>query len=157
MLPNATTLWIVKVCAVGVIACVLWLHGNGKGRDAVQAAWDADKAAAAIEYASALRDARDREMEVQAAYDAAAADWEKHRESIESQRDKLAADLRAGRERLQPWWECKAERVPDTADAAPVADGQAELRAASAAAVVSIAAQCDAHVAGLQALIVGER
>lgn len=73
--------------------------------------------------------------------------------------DKLAADLIAGRQRFNRMWsQCQA--VPAAGSAAASAgtpDGATDDRAESAGRIVRAAAECDAQVRGLQALIIEER
>lgn len=69
--------------------------------------------------------------------------------------DHVAADLRAGNQRLQDHWAgCRATAaLPGTAAAAAELARSAELRAASAGRVIAVGAECDASVSRLQSAI----
>jgi len=113
-----------------------------------QAAEQAQKLARAAEQASA-----------KAANDAAAA-YERGKHDAEESSRQLIADLRAGTVRLRKLWEgCPAgsSGVPSTAPGAGEPDAAADDRAASAGRIVRAAAECDAQVRGLQALIHSDR
>jgi hypothetical protein len=72
--------------------------------------------------------------------------------------ERVAADLRAGALQLRQRWQgCEARHLPGPAAPASVADADADDRAASAGRIVRAAAECDAQVEGLQALIRADR
>lgn len=165
MFPNTVTLWIVRMCATGIVLLLIWLwgeaHGAGKWKGKFETAVATHKlvlddlaektAAAAAEakraakVAQSERKANDERFLVeQGRAERAAAD--------------LAAALRAGRQRLQPWWTCPAR--PAEGDAAALAggqDGQAELRAGSASRIVAAADRADRWIEWLQAELTSTR
>ena len=132
-----------------------WAYGNGYSAANARAEKIIGEFAKAE--AKAQEDARIREQEILAGHHAAAQKWETQRDEIEAERDALAGRIAAGNQRLQPWWECPASGVPDTAGAAAVADEVARLRAESAARAVAAAEQCDAQIRGLQAVVRADR
>jgi len=72
--------------------------------------------------------------------------------------ERVAADLRAGTLKLRQRWQgCEARHVPSATPAAGKPDGEADDRAESAGRIVRAAAECDAQVQGLQALIQADR
>lgn len=93
------------------------------------------------------------------AKEAIAAQYLEELNNAQSKGDRLAADLLAGDVRFRKLWaQCQA--VPATGNAAAGAgapDGATDDRAASAGRIVRAAAECDAQVRGLQALILAER
>ena len=70
--------------------------------------------------------------------------------------NRLAADLRAARQRLRAPWQCPSS-VSGAAASAARPDAGADDRAASAGRIVGAAAACDAQVRGLQAILRFER
>ena len=76
----------------------------------------------------------------------------------QAERD-LAAALRAGTQRLQPWWgaNCPGAAEGDAASAAGGQDAAADLRAASASRVVGIADRADRWIGWLQAELISTR
>lgn len=84
-----------------------------------------------------------------------AATYEEDKTNAQATANRLAADLRAERERLHPRWQATAcpaaDAVPGTADPARLADGGAADRADSAGRIVGVAAAADAQIKGLQA------
>lgn len=88
---------------------------------------------------------------------------DKRYDDAQAQADKaerdLAAALRAGTERLQPWWgaNCPGAAEGDAASAAGGQDAAADLRAASASRVVGIADRADRWIGWLQAELISTR
>jgi hypothetical protein len=123
----------------------------------VQAAWDKERAALAQAAAAASEAARGEERRAAEALAAAAAD---HLKGIEDAKDKerrVVAGLRANVVRMRRQWAGCEHRMPQAAASASEPDDAAELRIESAARIVRAAAQCDAHVSGLQSALRGER
>lgn len=93
------------------------------------------------------------------AQEAVSAQYLEELNNAHSKGDRLAADLLAGDVRFRKLWaQCQA--VPATGHAATgtgAPDGATDDRAASAGRIVRAAAECDAQVRGLQALILAER
>jgi hypothetical protein len=114
--------------------------------------------------ASDLRDTKaalSAERAQRAAAETIAAKYEQDKSNAQAASDRVVADLRAGRERFRSLWaECAsrpAGGVPGAPAGASEPDGQADDRAASAGRIVRAAAECDAQVRGLQALIRADR
>lgn len=113
--------------------------------------------------AKALADfeARARAQEHRHAADMARIDQE-HRERLSDAQeaaDRVVAGLRAGNLRLQERWRgCGGSTdVPDTGAGSPELDAAARDREEGARDLVHAAAQCDAQVRGLQAVIRADR
>ncbi|HEV2679152.1 MAG TPA: hypothetical protein VGV14_01505 [Rhodanobacter sp.] len=87
----------------------------------------------------------------------AANQYEQDKTDAEATASQLAADLRAERVRLRPVWRCPAANVPGIATGAGQPDAAASDRAESAARVVRAAAESDAQIRALQAILTAER
>lgn len=83
--------------------------------------------------------------------------YERDKAHALDQKDRVIADLRSGAVSLRPQWRCPASPMPDTPGSTQAVDDAADLREADAGSLVSIAAACDAHVRGLQAILTKER
>ena len=101
------------------------------------------------------REARAKESEQRAELDALASKHEQEKARVQAEHDRLVADLRAGTVRLQRRWQgCEtAARVPIAPASAGEPDGGTADRIESAGRIVRAAAECDAHVRGLQSAI----
>lgn len=87
--------------------------------------------------------------------DGVAAIYEQRMTDARKTADRVAADLRAGTERLREHWQgclATADLSGAASSAAGIDDG-AELRRQGAGDLVSVAAECDAQVTGLQSAI----
>ncbi len=89
--------------------------------------------------------------------EAVATQYEQEKADAESKGAAVADGLRAGNLRLQQRWAGCEARVSDLVASPGQPDGAADDRAASAGRIVLAAAQCDAQVRGLQALILSDR
>jgi hypothetical protein len=153
--------WVL-ICVVFTAGTLTGWTGNGWRLDArhasAQAAWNEERAALARAAADASEAARTEERRRGEAMAKAAAD---HLRRVEDAKDKarhVAADLRADVVRLrQQWAGCETRRVSGVAAGAAESDDTARLRIEGAARIVRAAAECDAHVAGLQSALRGER
>lgn len=151
--------------ALGAVAALLlgtWWHGHSQGYDAGFAAeqkkYDAHIAADAAADENARRTARLYEYHLALAQNAASNSYEEGKRDAEANANTLAAELRAGTVRLHRRWAgCEAERRADTAAHSGELDAGAQDRAASAGRIVRAAAECDAQVRGLQAILMAER
>lgn len=85
--------------------------------------------------------------------------YEEGKAAAQAAADRVAADLRAGNLRLQQRWaSCAATAsLSGATGAASAPDAGADDRAASAGRIVRAAAECDAQVKGLQALVKSDR
>lgn len=88
-----------------------------------------------------------------------AAEHEEAKNEIERQAAADLADLRSGNLRLHDRWQaCAAtSRLPAVESAASLANDRADDRSASAVRAVRAAAECDATVKGLQAVVRADR
>jgi hypothetical protein len=121
--------------------------------EAARAQWQADLDA---DRAESEREARDIEAAHRSALAAVETHYQQELEDAQSRADHLVSDLRAGNVRLRSLWQgCEnaAARVPATATTPAGVDALAELRAAAAARIVRVGAQCDAQIRGLQAAL----
>ncbi len=101
--------------------------------------------------------ARETEQRHGAVMDAVA---QQHQRDIQHAQDtyvRTVADLRSGALQLSNRWSCPATGLPRTPARPSQPDGGADDRAESAGRVVLAAAQCDAQVRGLQAVVIGDR
>ncbi len=156
---RAGLMLLAAVLALALVwAAYAWAYdrGHDAGSAEVQAQFDDYKAQAAEDAATARSEARAKESEHRAALVAVAAQYEKEKADALAAQVRVADDLRSGALRLRRQWqgcESAAARVPATAGAAPVADGDAELRSRGAGDLVGIGARADAQVRGLQAAL----
>lgn len=112
---------------------------------------DADIAKASAE---AQKTARETERKLQASAEDAAAQYEKGKNDANTAADALLVDLLTRNVRMRPAWQCPASaRVPATAATARELNAADADRAASASRIVRAAADCDAQVTALQALV----
>lgn len=121
---------------------------------------DADQLRAELEFAAAANYALVETLDAERAKAAELADiaakYEQEKTDAQAAADRTIADLRAGNVRLQNRWAgCPA--VPQATPAAGQPDGAADDRIESAGRVVRAAAECDAQVRGLQALVMADR
>lgn len=121
---------------------------------------DIKKLRADLELAAAANDALVETLDAERAKAAELADiaakYEQEKTDAQAAADRTIADLRAGNVRLQHRWAgCPA--VPQATPAAGQPDGAADDRAESAGRIVRAAAECDAQVRGLQAVILADR
>lgn len=138
----------VQTWRVGVYKLALQQTATAKAkveRDAAKAATAASEAARASERAQA-----DRLADIGRQH-------EQDRAHAQAEIDRLADDLRRGAVRLRAWWDCPAAGLSAADAATGVGDDAAELRRASAARIVGIADECDAHVRAAQAVIQDDR
>ena len=123
-----------------------------------EAAWQKERAALAKSETAASEAARKEEQQIGAGLNAAAADYLKEKDNAKDQESRLIAELNADVVRLRKLWRgCETHRLSEASRSAAELDAEAGLRAASAAAVVRAAAECDAHVSGLQRALSAER
>ena len=138
---------------------LLWYRGQ-----AANAAAEQETAEARMQALQAERDALVAVLDVERVrahqLNEIADRYERERDDAQQHADKLAADLRAGAIRLRQRWQapaCPAGDMPATAASASEFDAAAADRAESAARIVRAAAECDAQVRGLQAVIRADR
>lgn len=150
-------LWVWAVIA---LVGTGWLYGNhqkgvglAKGRAELAAHLAEDKAATEkFNAETAKKDAAQAEALRQVGFQ-----YERDKAHALDQKDAVIRDLRAGKLSLRPQWRCPAASVPNAPGGAGGADADSGIREESAAELVSIAAQCDAQVRGLQAVVTADR
>lgn len=101
------------------------------------------------------REARATEQRQREALAGVAADYQQRMTDARATSDRVVAELRAGTERLRDHWQgclATADLSGAASSAAGIDDG-AELRRQGAGDLVSVAAECDAQVIGLQSAI----
>ncbi|PJK07996.1 endopeptidase [Lysobacteraceae bacterium NML95-0200] len=151
----------IKALLVLLLAAViglLWYRGQ-----AVNAVAKQETAEAQMQTLQAERDALAAALEHShqhaLAMESAAQKYEQEKQDAEQRAEKLAADLRTGAVRLRERWQgCPASpSVPAVASSSGQPDAGAEDRSESAARIIGAAAECDAQVRGLQAVIRADR
>ena len=113
-----------------------------------------------LEFASAANDALVETLDAERAKAAELADiaakYEQEKTDAQAAADRTIADLRAGNVRLQNRWAgCPA--VPKAPATSGQPDGATDDRAESAGRIVRAAAECDAQIRGLQAVVTADR
>lgn len=150
-----------KLKAWILLAVVLWWGWTGHAaydRLVLQTKADAALAAAQVATARAQSSeaARVEEQTRAQAINSVAKAYERGKRDAQAKGDRVAADLRAGNERLRSMWQGCAARpaasgVSEAAAVAGEPDAGADLRAASAGRIVGAAASADAWIIALQA------
>lgn len=105
----------------------------------------------------ASEEARDAEHKQAIAFDAIAGQYEQDKAHAEADQARLVADLRAERVRLRAAWRCPAAGVPGASARAGQPDAAAEQRIQGASDLVRAAADADAQIRALQAILRAER
>ena len=100
--------------------------------------------------------ARAAEQTQAAAFDAIARQHEQDKADAQAEADRVAADLRAGRLRLQDRWATQCLATEVAARAGTADEGRAD-REASAGRIVQAARDADNQIRGLQAVLMAER
>lgn len=150
---------LVVILAVGSIGYRL---GSSHSRIAL-AEYKADVAAKTAKVADlatkAERIARETEQAHAAQLNDVATQYEADKRAIETNADRLVADLRAGNERLHQRWQAAlaTSELSRTVASAAELDAAARDREESASRAISAADQCDAQVIGLQDVIRADR
>lgn len=149
---------VQTLIACAIVALIVWSVQQVRVLDARMETAQA-REQLAIAQTAALAQARKREREWQAQADAIAAKYEEDRAGAEETHRAVVADLERGNLRLRAHWQgCQATAdLSRAAESAARADEAAKLRAEGAANLVSIGAECDAHVRGLQGVVVATR
>lgn len=148
----------LAVLAVIAIGMALYFRGDSaiSNSRAEQAESERDSARAEVD---ALKAARDTEHRRAKEAQAIAATYEDEKRAIETESARVVADLRAGNLRLRKLWEAQAATADLSRAVASASqpNDQAADRAESASRIVRAAAECDAQVRGLQAVIEADR
>ena len=134
-----------------------WLHERAAVAE-IKADLEKERAKHAKAETSAIGAARTEEQRIEKGLNTAAADHLKGKDDAKTQESHLIADLRADIVRLRKHWGgCETSRLSQAAGSAAELDAAARIRDASAARIVRIAAECDAHVSALQQALNAER
>lgn len=148
----------LAVLAVIAIGTALYFRGDSaiSHSRAQQAESERDSARAEV---NDLKAARDTEHRKAKEAQVIAAKYEDEKRAIETESARVVADLRAGNLRLRKLWEAQAATADLSRAVASTSqpDDQAADRAESASRIVRAAAECDAQVRGLQAVIEADR
>lgn len=145
---------LVALIALGALA--LWQRGSLAKAERAQHAAESERDSAVIELDNANRlIAVERQRAAKAAE--VATKYEQEKRDAESTGAAVAAGLRAGNLRLQQRWAGCEARVPEPGAGSPESDAATGDRAESAGRIVRAAAECDAQVKGLQALVMADR
>lgn len=150
--------------ALGAVVAIAAAGALGYSKGHQHASTDAK--AAMLSYQADIKqiesDAKDkvRELEQELALEQVAVSeaYERGKDDAEAIGAAVVADLRSGNARLrQRWTSCQAERVSSAPAPASESDAPTRDREESAGRIIRAAAQCDAQVRGLQALLRLER
>lgn len=156
--PWKLATYVLAVLAVAAIVAALYFRGDSaiSNSRAQQAESERDSARAEVNDLKAARDAEHRKAKEAQAI---AAKYEDEKRAIETESARVVADLRAGNLRLRKLWEAQAATADLSRAVASASqpDDQAADRAESASRIVRAAAECDAQVRGLQAVIEADR
>ena len=164
---------ILKICALVLVLLVVWFHGNGKGAARWEGKYDGEKAAhqqTREDNARVLRGLADLTKKAQQeakrraktyAEDTAANDAKNRTEMAHAlaAKDRVIADLRAGRLQLRDFWTPAVSCAGDAA-APAIASREAEhagLREQSLAEGVQDGALADGWISWLQRELVATR
>ncbi len=143
------------LAVLAVTAVMFAMHFRGALAVSADRQYRAEERAAQLDVAlKASEKARAAEHAQAEQFQAIAQQYEQDKISAEANSKQLAADLRAERVRLRPEWAC---RVPETATGAGQRDAGAALRAESASRIIGSAAEADAQIRQLQAILRAER
>ncbi|MDO4709051.1 MAG: endopeptidase [Pseudomonadota bacterium] len=157
MMMTAAIKALLALLLAAVIG-LLWYRGQAASAVAKQEAAEAQ-----MQELQAERDALEAALaashEYALALEVVAQRYETEKQDAEQRAEKLAADLRTGAVRLRERWQgCPASpSVPTVAATTGEPDAGVTDRAESAARIVRAAAECDAQVRGLQAVIRADR
>lgn len=150
------TKYLLAALAVLAVTAVMFaMHFRGAAAVSADLQHQAESRAAQLDASlKASEKARADEHAQAIQFQAIAQQYEQDKTDAQGRADKLAADLRAERVRLRPEWRCE---VPGAPASAGKPDAAADDRAASAARVVRAAADADATIRQLQAVLRAER
>jgi Skp family chaperone for outer membrane proteins len=140
---------------LAVTAVMFAMHFRGAAAVSADRQHQAEQRAAQLDANLKASEAARAEEQAQAdRFQAIAQQYEQDKTDAEARATRLAADLRAERVRLRPEWAC---RVPEASTSAGQRDAGAALRAESASRIIGNAAEADAQIRALQAILKAER
>jgi hypothetical protein len=149
---------LIALAVLTVTAGMLAMHFRGaaaiSAAGRVAAEQRADGLAADLKQSEA---ARTHEHAEALRFQGIADQYEQDKLHAQADASRLAADLRAERVRLRPVWRCPATGVPEAWAGAGKRDEGAADRSESASRVVRAAAEADAQIRALQAILTAER
>jgi hypothetical protein len=140
------------IASVGLNWWQFQSHNSAMARIRAEHAAEAANAAA-----MASENARKAEAKLAELANEVAAEYQRGLEDARLTSDRVVADLRAGNLRLRKQWQGCEARVSEAAASPSEPDAGADDRAESARRIVRAAAECDAQVKGLQALVKADR
>lgn len=147
---------LLLVLLIAAALMALTYRGN-----AANARADRDEAQAQLmdaeEERDNLRDVLNTERERADRMTLVAEQYEQDKADAQATAERVIADLRDGNIRLQDKWRGCQAGIPPSFPGTAVADAEADDRAESASRIVRAAAECDAQVRGLQAIVIGDR
>lgn len=147
-----------KIAACIAVAGALFIGGCRYGqKDIKQDVADAEKVAALAALSEANKIIETERAKAKEA-EAIAATYEQEKRDAEQKAADVAAGVRSGSLELQQRWAgCETQRLSAAVASASEPDAGAEDRAASAGRIVQAAADADAQIRGLQALVKADR
>lgn len=151
---------MTRILAALVVALALLLGYAMWAKSHAQAGEKAAKTAQATaeESLKSERDARKAEQAKAKQLESIAAQYEQDKADAQDKQDAVATDLAAGNLKLRNAWAgCETQRLSDATASASRIDAGADDRAASASRIVRAAAEADAQIRGLQALVKADR
>jgi hypothetical protein len=157
-MTNPLTKTIVAIVVAILIGIAIGYRWKAADMAKAQAGWEKERAGRAKDETRASEAARTEEQQIGKDLNAAAAGYLKEKDHAQTQESRLVDGLRAGNVRLRKQWAgCEARLLSQAAGSAAELDAAARLREEGAAAIVRAAADCDAHVAGLQEALKADR
>ena len=154
----APYLAVIRIVLWAVLALALFVTGCRHGEQAAEQKLEAMQVAQAKAETVAQQDARASEHASAARANEIAESYERGKQDAQVTSDRVAADLRAGNLKLRNAWAgCETQRLSDATASASRIDAGPDDRAASASRDVRAAAEADAQIRGLQALVKADR
>ena len=161
MTPSQIILAAKALALLAALALAYWLGGQGARADMAEqrATYERTIAASAKAETEAVNKVRKLEQAKAQELAAIAEQYEQDKTDAEATHDRLVADLRAGNERLHVRWQAAqaTARLSGAVASAAEPDAAERDRQESAGRIIAAADQCDAQVAGLQAVIRADR
>lgn len=151
---------MTRIYAVATLLLMALSFAAGWSWRGTRADAESNKAAMAQSKAetSAQADARAAEHASAARANEIAESYERGRQDAQDTASRIAADLRSGNIKLRDAWAgCETQRLSDATASASRVDAGADDRAASASRIVRAAAEADAQIRGLQAIVKADR
>lgn len=156
MVPGLSYVQTLIACAL--VALLVWAVQQARVMEARTQVLEL-RASLAAERAQSVAAARATERRWREAVDEIAGQFEREREDARTKHAAVVADLERGNLRMRAHWQgCQATAdLSRAAESAARADELARLREQAAARIVRVGAECDAHVRGLQGVVMATR